>query len=169
MLMPLGRTANAIKIKTDDGGLRAVNCACCGCGCTGVLIPSELRETLENATSITVWGYNPTFFESNPYPDYFWDSAWLFPAPVGAAYQIYVEASFAKNGCLYFEGSYLPNDADGGLARYGNSVACYPEGTYTYTEGTFTINGEGAFRYYYIVEEAGVIFSIPPVPNLIIS
>lgn len=27
--MPLGRTANAIKIKTDDGGLRAVNCACC--------------------------------------------------------------------------------------------------------------------------------------------
>ena len=29
--MPLGRTANAIKIKTDNGGLRAVNCACCGC------------------------------------------------------------------------------------------------------------------------------------------
>lgn len=34
--MPLGRTANAIKIKTDNGGLRAVNCACCcALNCTG--------------------------------------------------------------------------------------------------------------------------------------
>ena len=32
MPMILGRTpAGAIKIKTDNGGLRAVNCACCGC------------------------------------------------------------------------------------------------------------------------------------------
>ena len=32
--MILGRTAsNAIKIKVEDGGLRAVNCACCGVEC----------------------------------------------------------------------------------------------------------------------------------------
>ena len=32
--MPIGRTANAIKIKTDSPkGLRAVGCACCGASC----------------------------------------------------------------------------------------------------------------------------------------
>ena len=32
--MTLGRTSSgAIKIKTDAPGLRAVNCACCGCAC----------------------------------------------------------------------------------------------------------------------------------------
>ena len=40
MLMPLGRTANAIKIKTD-GGLRAVECACCST-CPPVCINGRL-------------------------------------------------------------------------------------------------------------------------------
>ena len=50
--MILGRTAdNAIKIKTD-GGLRAVNCACCGgiCGCVTITDPT-LAELLKNATT----------------------------------------------------------------------------------------------------------------------
>ena len=54
--MPLGRTANAIKIKTDNGGLRAVNCACCnpcppfGCNYTKVT-NTGLISLLNSATS----------------------------------------------------------------------------------------------------------------------
>jgi hypothetical protein len=169
--MILGRTPEgAIKIKKDDPlGLRAVNCACCNsCGCFEISIPIELRETFENATSGTVWGYNSNDFGLNPAPDVFWFMDWFFPAPEGAAYQIFVETSFRKNGCLYFRGEYLPLDDNGGLALYGNPAGCLPETT-TYAEGTFTINGEGAFSYYYIVQEAGIPYSIPPVPNLVIT
>ena len=54
--MPLGRTANAIKIKTDDNGLRAVNCACCSTcppvSCGGVKITDpNLIALLNSATS----------------------------------------------------------------------------------------------------------------------
>ena len=57
--MTLGRTAsNAIKIKTDGGTTRAVECACCGggvvCGCASV--PSALITIIEAATQITVNG-----------------------------------------------------------------------------------------------------------------
>ena len=54
--MVIGRSSTgAIKIKTD-GGLRAVNCACCGdsCGCSSV--SAQLKTTIENATTITVNG-----------------------------------------------------------------------------------------------------------------
>ena len=53
--MTLGRTANAIKIKTD-GGLRAVNCACCAgeppidCGGVKIINPA-LIALLNSATS----------------------------------------------------------------------------------------------------------------------
>jgi hypothetical protein len=63
--MTLGRTAsNAIKIKTD-GGLRAVNCACCGtCGCYSLSIPSALRSLFENAnlSNLSAFGVSPAFF-----------------------------------------------------------------------------------------------------------
>ena len=63
--MPLGRTANAIKIKTDNGGLRAVNCACCGgCGCYSISIPSALRPLFENAniSNLSAFGVSAAFF-----------------------------------------------------------------------------------------------------------
>ena len=57
--MTLGRTSSgAIKIKTDSagGGLRAVECACCGpvaaCyHCYQVKVTGQLLDTLRNATS----------------------------------------------------------------------------------------------------------------------
>ena len=63
--MPLGRTANAIKIKTDGGGLRAVNCACCvSCGCYSISIPSALRPLFENAniSNLSAFGVSAAFF-----------------------------------------------------------------------------------------------------------
>ena len=62
----IGRTANAIKIKTDNGGLRAVNCACCGvsCGCYSISIPSALRPLFENAniSNLSAFGVSAAFF-----------------------------------------------------------------------------------------------------------
>lgn len=58
--MTLGRTAsNAIKIKTD-GGLRAVNCACCVppeplvCGC--MFVSDALKTIIESSTTVTGLG-----------------------------------------------------------------------------------------------------------------
>ena len=63
--MILGRTpGGAIKIKTD-GGLRAVNCACCGtCGCYSISIPSALRPLFENAnlSNLSAFGVPAAFF-----------------------------------------------------------------------------------------------------------
>jgi hypothetical protein len=59
--MTLGRTpTGAIKIKTD-GGLRAVECACCGgCGCRSIKITDPvLLDTLLNATTGTCHGVGP--------------------------------------------------------------------------------------------------------------
>jgi hypothetical protein len=55
--MTLGRTSsNAIKIKTD-GGLRAVECACCGggggsCGCSPM--SAAVKDAIASATQVTV-------------------------------------------------------------------------------------------------------------------
>ena len=62
--MTLGRTSdNKIKIKTDEagGGLRAVECACCGgvCGCASV--SATLKAIIESATQITVNGESDTW------------------------------------------------------------------------------------------------------------
>jgi hypothetical protein len=55
--MTLGRTSSgAIKIKTD-GGLRAVECACCGggvgsCGCSPM--SAAVKDAIASATQVTV-------------------------------------------------------------------------------------------------------------------
>jgi hypothetical protein len=62
--MILGRTpGGAIKTKSD-GGLRAVNCACCGCGCYSISIPSALRPLFENAniSNLSAFGVSSAFF-----------------------------------------------------------------------------------------------------------
>jgi len=48
--MILGRTPEGLIKTKSDGGLRAVNCACCvSCGCYQISIPLELRPLFENA------------------------------------------------------------------------------------------------------------------------
>jgi len=73
--MILGRTAsNAIKIKTD-GGLRAVNCACCGPKCypvpfdpTGwVIIPTATGNNIFNRDLTVQMSYNGTTFSGDPF------------------------------------------------------------------------------------------------------
>jgi len=75
--MTLGRTpAGAIKTKSD-GGLRAVNCACCVplvCGC--MYAPSNLISIIESATTVSVNGiskpWNGSFasYNGNPPTDF---------------------------------------------------------------------------------------------------
>lgn len=65
--MTLGRTSSgAIKIKTD-GGLRAVSCGCCGggCPCRSALISGELVSILQNATTATCNGVDPSYWYSD--------------------------------------------------------------------------------------------------------
>ena len=64
--MTLGRTdKGAIKIKSDSPlGLRAVNCACCGCGCD-TAISGDLLKTMRNATTGTCNGASPTYFRAS--------------------------------------------------------------------------------------------------------
>ena len=168
--MPLGRTANAIKIKTDNGALRAVNCACCNpCGCSGISVPESLRETLENATSAFIWGYNTNeFFPGMPEDDFFWEMNAVFPGGFPMVpYDIFVEMGYLKNGCLYFRGEYftlLPIDPDS-LALYGDPAPC-DLGDETYGTGTVSINGEGGFAYWYATSNGLVA---PPVPNIVFS
>ena len=56
--MILGLTSSgAVKIKTDNGGLRAVNCACCvtlACGC--MFVSDALKTIIESSTTVTGQG-----------------------------------------------------------------------------------------------------------------
>ena len=64
MLKAIGRAANAIKIKTDGGSTRAVNCACCGgvCDpCTGVNLSNPLLATIRASTNVSVNFNFPAF------------------------------------------------------------------------------------------------------------
>jgi hypothetical protein len=170
--MILGRTpAGLIKIKKDSPlGLRAVNCACCNpCGCSSTLIPASLRETLENATSAFIWGYDTNEFGIGaPEDDFFWFMNAFFPAPEGAPYNIFVEMVYFKNGCLYFRGEYITRllvDPDS-FAAYGDPELCVFDPGETYETGNFSINEGGEFPYWYATSN-GLI--APPVPNIAFS
>jgi hypothetical protein len=168
--MTLGRTpTGAIKIKSD-GGLRAVNCACCNpCGCGFISAPESLRETLENATSAFIWGYNTNeFFPGMPEEDFFWAMNSAFPGGGGSPTDILVEMTYSKNGCLYIRGEYYTAGqfTPDSLALYGDPAPCdLPDGE-TYGTGTASINGEGGFAYWYSTSYGHVA---PPVPNIVFS
>jgi hypothetical protein len=157
MLMPLGRTANAIKIKTDDGGLRAVNCACCStCGCA-VSLPQSIKTLADNATAES-FSFNGVFAESENFersgPD-----EWYALFFLGFGTEIYY-----SNGCLQFYYSYVSPAPESGLgfAETGNPEECaFPLGSSTVT-GNFTINGITGFDYFYYTDE-GQIPVPPPV------
>ena len=160
--MPLGRTANAIKIKTD-GGLRAVNCACCGtCGC-GVAVPSSLREFADNATetSISIFGVSPVSFTSTRIGSWSADFGGDFD-PLGLCEIYYID------GCLYAGPPYIEYSTDAGetigLAKFGPIEGCIDPQDGQGIAGTFTINGEGEFPYYYLAD-----FPLVPPPNFVFN
>jgi len=171
--MILGRTPEGlIKTKSDGAlGLRAVNCACCGCGCNGVAIPENLRSLFEDATidSITMWGYAPEdFFPLGPaegYPEGSWGADW-FVTDVG--FLIVAGLVYVPNGCLYASQYMEYQDQDAGYnasVAFGKIDECITPGL-TGVAGTFTINGAGEFPWYYLTQE---FYTSSPPPNIVVS
>jgi hypothetical protein len=171
--MILGRTpAGLIKTKTD-GGLRAVNCACCNpCGCGQISIPQALRELVANATidTVTILGYSADFF----IPDYlvgFGVDAWAAyfyndPSEVDFNAELVYNR---KTGCL--GSSYISYGGGNGTAAFGDGQVCEDQEITPTTNGTFTINGEGEFLYYYFsgLDPSGQPYQVVPPPNLVFS
>lgn len=136
--MTLGLTSSgAIKIKTD-GGLRAVNCACCNpCGCGGSSVNAILKEVLDNATSGTANGDSSSYWYV--YGPNYWDAFWQIPIydPSLGYGNIFYSASYS-NGCFTFE-------AEGTGFGYltTGTIECPPPfgDDYIYEEKTYTLNG----------------------------
>jgi hypothetical protein len=135
-----------------------------------------MRETLENATSASIWDFNTNEFYPNTdpeFPEFLWEMNARFPGPLDGPTNIFVEMGYSKNGCLYFQGYYFingdnPNFPDVGAAFYGllrNPEACVNPGE-TYETGTFSINGQGELPYWYTDSEG---YITPPVPNIVFS
>jgi len=148
--MTLGRTAsNAIKIKTDNGVLRAVNCACCGPKCypvpfdpTGwVIIPTATGNNIFNRDLTVQMSYNGTAFsgpfsKSSPSFSMTRNQAgddcigWLgtyggFPSP---DYWFASAALFRISGVFYFsyyasEAEYEPNISSANPPYYVDNFA----------------------------------------------
>ena len=134
--MNLGRTSTgAVKIKTD-GGLRAVNCACCGsCGECDTAISGDLLQTMRNATTGTCNGASPTSFNASG-------------GGFSAVFQIgeFPDATFytcglsALTNCFVFGGDNFENTMASGPAE-----SCCPTDApfpITCADVTYTINGE---------------------------
>ena len=193
--MTLGRTSTgAVKIKTDNGGLRAVNCACCGgCSC-GISIPQALRGIVANATinTITMFGLPPTFFypATTQYP--YWRAYWGYACPPPGSggvpcndpFALIAEIDYApETGCLSTSGFYTewnpsayPLSSNGspvfGYQAFGDGQFCEDQQDTTTQNGTFTINGEGAYTYYYftgIDPITGLDYLAVPPPNFVFT
>ena len=130
--MILGRTpAGAIKIKTD-GGLRAVNCACCNpCGCS-TAISGDLLQTLRTATTGTCNGASPTSFTA---------SGGGFSAIWYVSGTVYTCALSALTNCFSFNADNAMN-----AMSVGPAESCCPIGPPEYpitcADVTYTINGD---------------------------
>ena len=168
--MTLGRTANAIKIKTDGTlGLRAVNCACCDtCGCH-ITMSASAQSALNGATSGTLWGLPSTFV--GVFDDGDWYMQWDHFVDPSMEFELYY-----SHPCLFFWGVYYFTDVIGKIAYFASSPDvqgsnCIPP-NFTTATGTFTINGIGPFAYYYVTGDTDFPekqYGPPPVPNLVIS
>ena len=166
--MILGRTpAGAIKTKSD-GGLRAVNCACCNtCPCA-LTIPQALRELVANATidTVTILGYSADFF----YPDYPDVGSWyagFYNAPEEVDFAATLEYN-GTTGCLI--SGYFSYDGTG-VGSFGDGQFCEDQEYNPTQNGTFTINGEGEFLYYYAtgLDPSGYPYAVVPPPNLVFT
>jgi len=164
--MTLGRTSSgAIKIKTD-GGLRAVNCACCGgCGCQYLSIPEPLRTVFANATSVIIGGQPLEFLYQDP-------ATGSWAGEVFTAQMMY-EISF-DGTCLWGQLNYNSEATGQTLANFGEADQCSLEDATGFTDATFTINGE-VFPYFYVnginIPEPPFVISygVAPPPNMTVS
>ena len=129
--MTLGRTpAGAIKTKSD-GGLRAVNCACCvNCGCD-TAISGDLLQTMRNATTGTCNGASPTYFNAE---------GGGFAAVWYVSGTFYTCALSALTNCFSFGGNNGANEMSS-----GPSEGCCPTNLpfpVTCADVTYKINGK---------------------------
>ena len=160
--MILGRTPGGLIKTKSDGGLRAVNCACCEgeCGC-GIQIPQNLR-TLVQGGNVTMYGVSPDYFQLNDdnwYAEFFPESGNFYCA--GIRY-------FFETGCLgklflfieFRNGEECMDGPCSGYGQFGTPAGCDEPAV---GEGTFTINGQGEYPYYWWGD-----LEVPP-PNLVFS
>ena len=162
------------KVVLKDG---KVACGCC-CGC-GISIPQELREIVANATidSVTMYGYSPIDFEADVVAPNTWTALWASePEPLYVAELTY----YIDTGCLVRSGFYIewvqeyPEPGEviiSGVGSIGTPESCEDLNFPTAT-GTFTINGEGEFPYYYFTglnESIGENYLFVPPPDLIFT
>jgi len=175
------QSSGAVVIK--DG---KVACTCC-CGCA-VTIPQALRELVANATidTITMFGLPPTFFYQVGFfsPDS-WYATWSYD---GFSTPILLNAEiiyYPETGCLYTSGFYTERNGAGlqpspnppfsaiiGLQSFGDGQLCEDPEFQTTANGTFTINGEGAYKYYYftgIDPNTGLNYLAVDPPNFVFT
>ena len=182
--MTLGLTSSgAIKIKTDNGTTRAVNCACCGgCEC-GIIIPQELRELVANATisTVTMYGYYPQYFDIDLYGPNTWRAYWTEEDPEGTSELYDAEIRYdITTGCLsrVYPMTWIPQPPvygpTGGIIQGIGSIGT-PEGCgeiEPFVTATFTINGAGGYPYYYLTGfdyTSGANYGVVPPPNLVFT
>jgi len=151
------------KVVLKDG---KVSCGCC-CGCRAISIPASLRPSIENTSSLSVWGYPQGGFTR--YSSTFWNSqaAILPPSrnPFGLSWNITYE-----DGCLIsLVLSYTYTLQQSSVAYFGEKKdSCIPAG-FGAVESTFLINGTEQFPYFYLTgTRFGVVFVAPPSIDLTI-
>lgn len=162
-----------------------VACSCCGCSC-GVTIPQALRDIVANATinTITMFGIAPDYFvpADTQYP--FWMAFWGYGCPPPESgggpctdpFTLHAEIFyFPETGCLSTSGFYTEwnsspfPDITLGFQAFGDGQFCEDFPT---QNGTFTINGEGAYEYYYftgIDPNTGLDYLAVPPPNFVFT
>ena len=158
--MTLGRTSSGeVKIKTEDGTTRAVNCACCNpCGCLNN-ISGDLLETLRNATTGTCNGSSPSYWTSSG-GGFF---AYWFVFVSGQGLLIYTASLSAVTNCFSLGGDNAQN-----IILSGPSEGCCtpnPSFPATCVDVTYTINGESFIAH---TENYGSGQNVPP-PTFVFS
>ena len=171
--MTLGRTSSgSIKIKTD-GGLRAVNCACCGgCGCGSVAVSGDLLAVFENMLTYPPCsgcsGYEPPpGYPSLPNcfgrpSDFFsisadgWDFVWDFVGPGGSG-PIFAGVRYtAADKCFFADGLNIrfSDFTFHNQLSIGQLEGCCPPGKSCSVAGDILINGQ-AFPSFNVIVDAG--------------
>ena len=157
--MILGRTpAGLIKTKTD-GGLRAVNCACCNpCGCDTAII-GDLLQTMRNATTGTCNGASPSYWDAQG-GGFF--AYWLIFVS-GQGLLLYTANFSALVNCFNLGGDNALNIIAGGKSE--KCCTQYPLVPSTCADIIYTING-GSFDAH--TENYGSGSDVPP-PTFVFS
>jgi hypothetical protein len=136
------------------------------------LIPQALRELVANATidTVTLQGYSAEYFSSVSNDEWY-----------AVFYNDFGQGDFAADifydgttGCLesfYIEYGNTGVSGGNSIAFFGGTQNCEdPE--HTTANGTFTINGEGEYPYYYLTgidPFDGLEWGVAPPPNLVFT